>query len=798
MGLALAPASRAGSTEVVVTLKQPPLARAFAATDNRTLAYASFARPHRLLTTTPASRTYLARLRLDQSAVATRIRSAIPRSDVRWHYDVVLNGFSVVVPQGQVQRLARIPGVDRVWPSVTYHTQLDRTPQLIGAPSLWGPTLATAGQGIKIGIIDDGIDQTHPFFAPRGLAYPPGFPKGQTAYTTPKVIVARAFPPKGLKYANASKPFDSEMSFHGLHVAGIAAGDDATFTRGGIELSGIAPRAYLGNYKALTAPSQFGLNGNSPELAAAVEAAVRDGMDVLNFSVGEVEIDPRRDIVVRAFNAAADAGVVSAVSAGNDFAEFGIGSIGSPANAAKVITAAASTGGHGSAEDDGIAGYSSAGPTPYSLRFKPDVTAPGSDVASAYPMGGFGELSGTSMAAPHVAGAAALLRERHPTWAPADVKSALVLTGAPVHSGSSEVGALREGGGRIDLVRADRPLLFARPTTVSFGLLRAGARRTQRIQLRDAGGGAGSWNVQLALTRGGLVSAPAQVTAPGTLTLRVAVRRGAAEGDVSGFVVLTRGTDRRRIPLWFRVERPRLLRHPRSALARPGTYLGNTSRGVARVTSYRYPEVQSAGIPADLPGREVVYRVRITGRPANFGVAVTSRPAGVRVEPRIVRAGDENRLAGYAALPLDLNPYRPSYGRHRLTAGVLLPGAGLYDIVFDTPKGGRTGRFGFRYWIGDTTPPRVRVLGVRRGVLEVSVSDGGSGVDPQALDARVDGQLKPVSYSRGTARVSLAGIARGRHALTFTAADYQETKNTEDVARILPNTRRLTTSFTIP
>jgi hypothetical protein len=779
-----------------VTLKQPPLTQAFTALPTRSLAYSSFARPQRLLADTPASRAYLDRLRLDQLAVAGRIRAAIPRTDVRWHYGVVLNGFAVVVPRNRLDRLSHIPGVDRVWPSITYHVDLDRTPQLIGATTVWGPTLATAGEGMKIGIIDDGIDQTHPFFAPRGLSYPPGFPKGQTAFTTPKVIVARAFAPRTPKYANATRPFDPTMSFHGLHVAGIAAGDDSTITRTGLRLSGIAPRAYLGNYKALTTPSQFGLNGNSPEIAAAVEAAVRDGMDVINLSAGEVEIEPSRDIVVRAFNAAADAGVISAVSAGNDFAEFGFGSIGSPANAAKVITAAASTGGHGSAEDDAPAGYSSAGPSPYSLRFKPDVTAPGSDVASAYPMGGFGELSGTSMAAPHVAGAAAVLKQRHPTWAPADVKSALVLTGDPVHSGSTEVGPLREGGGRIDLVRADRPLVFARPTSLSFGLLRPGARRIQRIQLRDAGGGAGAWSIQVATTRGGLVSAPAQVNVPARLAVRVAVPRGAAEGDVSGFIVLSRGGDRRRIPMWFRVERPKLLHHPRSFLARAGTYLGNTARGVARVGTYRYPELNSPGIPVRLPGREVVFRVRIKGRPANFGVAVTRIAAGVHAEPRIVRAGDENRLAGYTALPLDLNPYRSSYGRHRLTAGVLLPAPGTYDIVFDTPKASRNGPFRFTYWIGDTTPPRVRVLGVRRGALEVSVVDSGSGVDPQSLVARVDGKNTPVSYSGRTARVSLAGIARGRHSLGFTAADYQETKNTEDVARIEPNTRRLQASFT--
>jgi hypothetical protein len=90
----------------------------------------------------------------------------------------------------------------------------------------------------------------------------------------------------------------------------------------------------------------------------------------------------------------------------------------------------------------------------------------------------------------------------------------------------------------------------------------------------------------------------------------------------------------------------------------------------------------------------------------------------------------------------------------------------------------------------------VRVLGVQRGALEISVVDGGAGVDPQSLVARVDGRQMPVASSGRTARVSLAGIAPGRHSLNFTAADYQETKNTEDVARIEPNTRRLQTSFT--
>jgi hypothetical protein len=521
-------------------------------------------------------------------------------------------------------------------------------------------------------------------------------------------------------------------------------------------------------------------------------------MDVINLSFGEAEIEPTRDLVVRALNAAADAGVVSAVAAGNDFDEFGFGSIGSPASAAKVIAAGASTGGHGSVETDVPASFSSAGPTPYSLRFKPDVMAPGDAVASAAPGGAFVELSGTSMAAPHVAGAAALLLERHPSWTPAQVKSALVLTGAPVRTTAGvEISPMREGGGRIDLVRADQPLVFANPTSLSFGLLRRGARLRRNVRLSDAGGGAGAWEVSFSA---GMFSAPSVVTVPGTLRVLVTVPRVGREQDVSGFLILSRGGDRRRIPFWFRVERPRLRLERHVTLVRPGQYSANTARGVARVSSYRYPDVPpaDAAFPVRLTGRELVYRVRIRRRIANFGVAVIERARGVRVEPRIVRAGDENRLAGYTALPFDQNPYRDTTGRHRLVAGVVLPGPGLYDVVFDTPRGRRAGGFRFRFWEDDTTPPSVRKLGVRGRFLDVAVGDGRSGVDPVSIRARIDGDLALVSLVGGRARVSLSGVTRGRHVLTFTVSDYQETKNMENVARVLPNTRTLRMAFDAP
>jgi len=783
---------------VVVTLKSPPLAEMFAR--HGTLAFSSFARPNRLLLSAPASRNYLQQLDSAQRALQARIQTRIPEARVRWRFGVVLNGFAVVVPRSELAKLSRVAGL-QVWPSIGYHTLLDMTPQIIGAPTIWGPTLATAGQGQKIAIVDDGIDQTHPFFAPTGYTYPAGFPKGQTAYTTPKVIVARAFAPATPVYANAKLPFDPDLSDHGIHVAGIAAGNNNTPTRSGsFRLSGIAPRAYLGNYKALGIPSEFGANGNSPELAAAIEAAVRDGMDVINLSLGETEIEPSRDLVVTALNAAADAGVVSAVSAGNDFGELGFGSITSPGNAAKAISVAASSGGHGSPDVDNIADFSSAGPTPYSLIFKPDVTAPGEDVASAAPGGGYVESSGTSMSAPHVAGAAALLRQRHPTWTPAQIKSALVLTGDPIHNGgAAEVNPLREGGGRIDLVRADQPVVFASPANISFGLLKPGASVQRTVSVTDAGGGAGVWNVAASVA-GAPLSLPAQVAVPGLLAVRAVIPRNALEGEVTGFVVLSRDGTRRRIPFWFRVERPRLRLDRQLALVRPGNYPADTSRGTARVSSYRYPDVLPGhtSFPVRLSGRELVYRVRIHRRIANFGVAVITRTRGVQVEPRVVRGGDENRLAGYTGLPFDQNPYRTGYGRHRLIAGVALPAPGVYDVVFDTPLGARPGAFRFRFWLGDVQPPSVRVLGVRNGFLELAVTDSGSGVDPLSFQARIDGDFVPVSFASGRARLSLAGNARGRHTLNLTVSDYQEAKNMENVARILPNTRTVRTTFVRP
>lgn len=741
-----------------------------------------------------------------QRRVEQRLAAALPDAQVRWRYRVVANGFALVVPKSQLARLAALPGIARIYPSVRYTRLLDRSPQQIGAAALWQPGLANAGNGIKIAIIDEGIDQTHPFFDPQGYTMPAGYPKGQRAYTTAKVIVARAFPPARPTWKHASKPFDPELSSHGTHVAGIAAGNANTLADGE-RISGVAPRAYLGNYKALTIPTDagVGLDGNSPELVAAIEAAVKDGMNVINLSLGEPEIEPGRDIVTAALSAAARAGVVPVVAAGNDFAEFGRGSLSSPGSAPEAITVGAVTTSRSGAAGV-VAGFSSSGPTPLSLQLKPEVSAPGANIVSASPGGAYTTLSGTSMAAPHVAGGVALLRQRHPTWTPAQIKSALTLTGDRAFAGearSVEASTVRQGGGIVNLVRANDPLVFAAPLALSFGLVAPTTTLTQSVVLTDAGGGAGDWVVtveQQTGATGATITVPPTVAVPGALPV-TATTANAPEGELSGFVVLTRGAERRRIPYWFRVSAPALVRARVQALSRPGLHRATTRGGSTLVSRYRYPESpERLGFATDLSGPERVFRVRLARPVANFGVVVVATALGVGVEPRIVRAGDENRLTGYAALPFNLNPYLRIFRRPVPASGAILPARGDYDIVFDTPADAQPGVFVFRFWIADTKPPTLalQTRTVKRGrQVVVRAFDAGSGIDMASLIVRVNGKERPARLSGERVVVRTAGLRRGRHTLFVQLSDYQESRNMENVAQILPNTRTLRVRFTV-
>jgi len=126
-------------TEVVVTLKGAPLA--------------AFGRS--LLSARHAG--YAGELAAGRRRAERNVLAAVPGAGISWRYHLVADGFSVVLPKAEVPRLEALPGL-QVWPSLTYHSLVDQGPATIGANQLWGPSLASAGQGMKIAILDDGIE----------------------------------------------------------------------------------------------------------------------------------------------------------------------------------------------------------------------------------------------------------------------------------------------------------------------------------------------------------------------------------------------------------------------------------------------------------------------------------------------------------------------------------------------------------------------------------------------------------------------------------------------------------------
>ena len=223
-----------GRLRVIADLPLPPLAAQF----GRNL-YAAGAR-RKLDVASSASRAYLRRIDEQQARIAAALRRAIPQARIGRRFRVILDALTISLPASKLPALVRQPSITRVYPSVAYTLALDRSPSIIGADVL-RQTRGADGTGMKIAVVDDGIDQTNPFFNPAGFSYPAGFPKGLTDATTPKVIVARVFPGPNAG-SPGQLPVDPASSFHGTHVAGA---DHPQVTG----LSGVAPRAWLGTVK---------------------------------------------------------------------------------------------------------------------------------------------------------------------------------------------------------------------------------------------------------------------------------------------------------------------------------------------------------------------------------------------------------------------------------------------------------------------------------------------------------------------------------------------------------------------
>lgn len=285
----------------------------------------------------PAAQKYGQRLESQQTNYKKWLADHYPQVQVVTDYKVTYNGLGLKLNGATLKDISAGPGAAEAGYSATYQKAMSTSTALIHADAIWTALggQPNAGAGIKVGVIDSGIDQTHPFLQPNdGMRYPDGFPKGDTRYTSAKVIVAKVFNQNPWLTAKA-------VESHGTHVSGTIAGKAGTMPPlGNKPLSGVAPGAYLGNYNVF--PGDVA-NAKSLFIAKAVEEAVIDGMDVLNLSLGGT---PHKgaDLLDMTVNSAVDAGVVVAIAAGNEGP--GNYTIGSPGTADKVITVAATTNSH--------------------------------------------------------------------------------------------------------------------------------------------------------------------------------------------------------------------------------------------------------------------------------------------------------------------------------------------------------------------------------------------------------------------------------------------------------------------
>jgi len=299
-------------------------------------------------------KSYRAQLNATRNEFKRWLHTNAPRAKVTSEYDVSLNAVAVELNGTTLATIAAAPMVQRVEYNALYHPNLSESYKIINATDAWNAAggRSVAGAGIKIGDIDTGIDETHPFFDPTGFSYPPGFPKCDAAdsnshhedqdckYVSQKVIVAKVFYNKAHQQGLDAQAIQD----HGTHTAGIAAGvTGQTAVVNGVsidDMSGIAPGAWLGNYNVFPGLVD---NARSEDILNAVDAAVEDGMDVLNLSLGG-SYHGNNDLLAIGLDNAVDAGVVVAVAAGNSGP--GAGTLESPGRARKVITVGASTNQH--------------------------------------------------------------------------------------------------------------------------------------------------------------------------------------------------------------------------------------------------------------------------------------------------------------------------------------------------------------------------------------------------------------------------------------------------------------------
>ncbi|MCP3803488.1 S8 family serine peptidase [Allokutzneria sp. A3M-2-11 16] len=323
-------------------------------------------------------------------------------------------------------------GVDRLWLDGVRKATLDRSTAQVGAPTAWQAGLT--GAGVKVAVLDTGVDQTHPDLADRELA--------ERNFTDEADAVDR--------------------NGHGTHVASTIAG---TGVKSGGAYRGVAPGARILDAKVLNRAG----SGRDSWLLAGMQWAVEQGAKVVNLSLGTRDT-PGTDPVEQAVaTLTAEHGALFVVAAGNSGPDAR--TLDSPGTVEAALTVGAVE------RDEKVYARSSRGPAPFDGAIKPDITAPGVGIAAAKAAhgtigtpgaDGYVALTGTSMATPHVAGAAALLAQRNPGWKADELKSTLTGSATP----NPALGLFDQGSGRLDIAKALTQTVTTTPSNLGFGVQR--------------------------------------------------------------------------------------------------------------------------------------------------------------------------------------------------------------------------------------------------------------------------------------------------------------------------------------
>jgi subtilisin family serine protease len=315
---------------------------------------------------------------------------------------------------------------NKIWLDGRVEATLEHSVPQIGAPRAWAA--GHTGKGSTVAVLDTGIDVTHPDL-------------------DDAVVDARDF--------SDSESGTDDRFGHGTHVASIVTG-------AGERYKGVAPDAKLLNGKVL---DDFG-GGWESGIIAGMEWAATGGADVINMSLGGWPTDGTDPMSQAVNTLTAETGALFVIAAGNSGP--GDESVSTPGTADAALTVGAVD------RDDELAEFSSRGPRWLDGAIKPDITAPGVDIVAAKAADGvigdpvedgYVSLSGTSMATPHVAGAAAILAGQHPGWTADQLKPTLMASAAP----NAGLSVFEQGAGRVDVAAAVSHPAFSTPASLSVG-----------------------------------------------------------------------------------------------------------------------------------------------------------------------------------------------------------------------------------------------------------------------------------------------------------------------------------------